>query len=200
MTLAGTPFRHGDHVCAPFDSPEEQLAVAAAFIADGLRRNERCLFAGASGETLAQFRAELRSQGTDADSAHARGALLLLTSAEAHLPDGRFSSERMLRMLNDAVEQALDDGYAGLRTCGDMTWLLDEPAGSAEVVEYEALVTQLFKDVRALGMCQYDARRLPPRLLAYGLRNHPTVVIDRRHAANVFRDETGPDTGDRQAM
>jgi hypothetical protein len=190
MTLAGEPFRHGDHVCALFTSPEEQLTVAAAFIADGLRGHERCLFAGASDATLAQFRSALRAQGIDADAAHDRGSLILLTSAEAHLPDGRFNSERMLRMLNDTVEQALDDGYVGLRTCGDMTWLLDEPAGSADVMEYEALVTQLFKDVRALGMCQYDARRLPPRLLAYGLGTHPTVVIDQRHAANTFRDST----------
>lgn len=58
--------------------------------------------------------------------------------------DGRFDSERMLRMLNEAVEAALNDGFAGLRTCGDMSWLLDDAPGTQHVVEYESLLNQFF--------------------------------------------------------
>lgn len=50
----------------------------------------------------------------------------------------------MLRMLNEAVEAALNDGFAGLRTCGDMSWLLDDAPGTQHVVEYESLLNQFF--------------------------------------------------------
>jgi hypothetical protein len=186
MHFSGVPFRHGDHVCAIYSSPAEQWVTAARFIAQGLRTGERCLFAGYSAEDLVGFRAALRHEQIDPDEANARGALILLTKEEAHLRDGCFDSERMLRMLNDAVEDALNDGYTAFRTCGDMTWLLDDAPGSLRVAEYEALVTSLFRNVRALAMCQYDRTRLPAALLDHGLGTHPTVLMDGHHLDNPF--------------
>ena len=163
-------------MCAVYDTPEQQLTVAAQFIAEGLRHGERCLFAGNSAQHLAEFCERLDGEGIAAYSERDRGALLLLTKEEAHLVGGRFDPERMLTMLNDAVEQALNDGYTGLRTCGDMTWLVDDIPGSTQVMEYEALVTELFRSVRAVAMCQYNRRRLPPKVLAGALASHPTVL------------------------
>ena len=90
-------------------------------------------------------------------------------------------------MLNEAVEEALNDGYTALRTCGDMTWLLDDAPGSLQVVEYEALVTSLFRNVRAVAMCQYDRTRRPPALIDHGLVTHPTVLMDGHHLNNPFQ-------------
>jgi hypothetical protein len=188
MHFNGVPFRYGDHVCALYSSPAEQRVMAARFIAQGLRAGERCLFAGYSEADLLGFREALRHEQIDPDTAHSRGALILLTKEEAHLVDGCFDSERMLRMLNEAVEAALNDGYTGLRTCGDMTWLLDDAPGSLQVIEYEALVTSLFRNVRAIAMCQYDRARLPAGLLDHGLRTHPTVLMDGYHLDNPFQE------------
>ncbi|MBA3948918.1 MAG: MEDS domain-containing protein [Acidobacteria bacterium] len=55
----------------------------------------------------------------------------------------------------------MNAGFTGLRTCGDMTWLLDEAPGSQQIVEYEAQLSQFFATVRALGMCQYNRHLLP---------------------------------------
>ena len=187
MHFSGVPFRYGDHVCALYSSPAEQQVVAARFIAQGLRAGERCLFAGYSEADLISFRDGLRREQIDPDEAQARGALILLTKEEAHLRDGCFDSERMLRMLNGAVEEALNDGYTALRTCGDMTWLLDDAPGSLQVLEYEALVTSLFRNVRAVAMCQYDRSRLPPILLDHGLGTHPTVLMNGHHLGNPFQ-------------
>lgn len=179
-------FCHGDHICALFSSQDEQELVAARFIADGLRTGERCLFAGSSTAALVRFRERLRDEGIDAAREEQRRALLLLTKEQAHLRDGAFDSERMLRMLNQTLEEALNDGFGGLRTCGDMTWLLDGAPGSSEVVEYEALVTELFRNVRALGMCQYDRERLPADVIDHALATHGTVVLDGVHVVNPF--------------
>lgn len=179
-------FSQGDHVCVAYDSAEEQLDVAVTFIADGLRRNERCLYAADSRHGLDAFRAALASAGVDAAAAEESGSLLLLTKDLAHLQQGRFDCERMLQMLNDSVEAALNAGYIGLRTCGDMSWLLDNAPGTEQIVEYEALLNQFFSSVRALGMCQYDRTRLPQGLLDHALETHPSLVLDRRHRANPF--------------
>jgi hypothetical protein len=178
------PFRHGNHICSVYANEEEQIAVAASYIADGLGRGDRCLYAGYSPQALQRFRAALAALGVDVAAAEARGALWLCTKEQAHLQDGVFDCQRMLRMLNDGVEQALDAGFAGFRTCGDMSWLLCNAAGSEQVIEYEALLNRFFENVRALGMCQYDMHRLPDMLLNGALATHSSVVVDGRHVDN----------------
>lgn len=51
-------------------------------------------------------------------------SLVLLTAGETYLKDGIFSTERMLGLLDHTVEQALNDGFAGIRACADMSWVL----------------------------------------------------------------------------
>ena len=55
-----------------------------------------------------------------------------------------------------------------------VSWRPGDPPGAQQVVEYEALLNQLFRGVRACGMCQYDRRRLPDHALA----THSSTVIE----------------------
>jgi hypothetical protein len=112
--------------------------------------------------------------------------LIQKVHGEAHLAGGRFDSERMMDLLNTEVEAALSDGFAGQRTCGDMSWLLGEPPGAQQVLEYEVFLNQFFTRVHASGMCQYDRRRLPPFLVDAARAAHPTAIIDGAHTANPF--------------
>lgn len=182
----GRAYHQGDHICAVYKTPEEQLADAVDYVADGLSRNERCLYAADEPESLDLFCDALARAGVDARAAERDGRLLLLTKETAHLRGGRFDSESMLHMLSEAVEDALNDGYRGLRTCGDMSWLLDGAPGSEQVVEYEALLNQFFASVRAMGMCQYDVARVPEGLLDHALDTHSSVVVSGTHRQNPY--------------
>jgi len=171
-------YEQGQHICAIYDTPEQQLAVAAAYVADGLARNERCLYVADSLEALADLRRALGRLGVDVLAEESSGALLMLTSDAAHLESGRFDPERMLRMLNEAVEAALDAGFHGLRTCGDMSWLLRDAPGSDQVIEYEAVLNQFFQSVRGLGMCQYDRSKLPAHVVRDAVAAHSFFYAD----------------------
>lgn len=171
-----------------YNTPAEQLAAAVDYIADGLQRNERCLYSVATQAGLDEFSRALTAAGVDARAAVRENRLLLLTKDAAHLQPGYFSAEAMLHKLSELVEDALNDGYAGLRTCGDMSWLLDEAPGSEQIVDYEALLNAFFRSVRATGMCQYDASRIPEGLLLHALATHPSIVVDGRHRANPHFD------------
>lgn len=189
----GREYRQGDHICLIYDTPAEQLAVAVDYIADGLRKNERCLYSAATADGLEEFSRALTAAGIDARAAAREGRLLLLTKDDAHLQPGYFDAEAMLHLLSARVEEALNDGYTGLRTCGDMSWLLDEAPGSEQVIDYEALLNAFFRSVRATGMCQYDASRIPAGPLHHALATHPSVVVYGQHRANPFFTESpGP--------
>ena len=169
-------YQQGDHICTLFSSREEQLSAAIEYIQQGLNRNERCLYV-CSEQTPTQFREALAQAGINVAQEEAKGALVLLTKESGHLKGGYFSAARMIFMLRTAVEDALKDGFQGLCAAGDMTWLLDEAPGSEEIAEYEALLNHFYRNNRALGLCQYNRRRLPAAILDHGLATHPTIRI-----------------------
>ena len=169
-------YQQGDHICTLFSSSEEQLSAAVEYIQQGLSRNERCLYVCGE-QTPDEFREALRSAGINVTREESRGALVLLTKETGHLAGGSFSASRMISMLRSAVEGALKDGFEGLCAAGDMTWLLDEAPGSEEIAEYEALLNHFYNTNRALGLCQYNRRKLPAKILDHGIATHPTVRI-----------------------
>ena len=179
-------FSQGEHICSVYENPNQRCADAVHYLADGLERGERCLFVADSQAALRQCHELLTKNGIDADAMVKSGALVEKTSDEVHLLDGCFDCERMLRVLNEAMESALNDGYTGLRTCGDMSWLLEDAPGSDQVVVYEALLNQFFQGARAMGMCQYDRSRLPAELMDHALATHSTAIVDGHHRPNPF--------------
>lgn len=184
--MAINSFRQGEHICALYETEEEQLAIAAEYVIDALRSGARALYVAEDKAALNRFNTVLEYRRVNVSSVVKRGALLELTHDDAHLAEGRFDAERMLRMLNDAVEAALNDGFSGLRTCGDMSWLLKEPAGADQVVAYEAFLNSFFNGVCGAGMCQYDRRRLPTHLIDSALATHSSAVVERAHKPNPF--------------
>src|SRR5262245_55004051 len=109
---------HGQHLCLFYDRPAEQLTIVVEYLLRGLRRGEQCLFVSDE-RNLADAR-ECLAGLIDVQRESARGALQLLTEDDTYLQDGCFDAERMIAMLNTAVQQAVRAGFRGLCAVGDM--------------------------------------------------------------------------------
>jgi hypothetical protein len=188
-------YRHGDHVCSIHATEEEQLTVAAGFIADGIGRGDRGVYVAESAETILRFRAALGATGLDAGALAARGALIELTHAQTYLSDGRFDADRMLAMLGAVAEQALAAGFFGLRACGDMSWLAAAVPGCEQAAEYEARLNRILAGARICVLCQYHRRRLPPRAIDMALTTHSTAVVEGQLKFNPFFQAVLPGMG-----
>ena len=185
-------YKQGEHICSLYDGEDEQVTVAAQYLADGLRRGERCLYADDGRDGFQRFRDALNREDIDAAAAARAGALIELPHSKAHLAGGRFDGERMLAMLDEAVEHALNDGFMGLRTCGDMSWMLTGSYGYEQVQEYESLLNEFFRQLRACGMCQYDRRRFRLNVIEDALTTHSTMVLDGHHQPSPLYKERRP--------
>ena len=181
----GSLYRQGEHICSLYETADEQLSTAAAYLADGLRSGDQVAYVAESEAAFALFRAALTREGIDVAPQEKRCAILFLTHAETYVMDGVFECDRMLARVSEAIEKAVGDGFRGLRACGDMSWLLLEPQGAENVLEYEARLNYFFQRSRGAAMCQYD-RRVAPRFLDHALSTHPSVVVDGVHKANCF--------------
>jgi hypothetical protein len=165
------------HRCIIYDgSPARYLPGLAAIIVQRLQAGRRCLYLN-SPAMVAGMRSYLAATGLDVAQEVTKGGLVL-SSDESHLKDGHFDAERMLGMLEEAVGQALKDGYEGLWATGDMTWEFGREANFAKLLEYERGLEELFEKHPALsGICQYHTETLPAHVVEQGLRAHPAVYI-----------------------
>ena len=152
------------------------LPALVASVRQNLGANKRCMYLN-SPPMVAGFRSQLYAVGVDVQHELARGALVLGSESD-HLVDGRFHIDRMIEMLEAAVERALADGYAGLFATGDMSWEFGHEREFSKLVEYEWRLEQLFRKQPALsGICQYHRDLLPHEAVREGVVSHGTLFI-----------------------
>jgi|SRR5580700_4357457 hypothetical protein len=166
------------HQCLIYKgSPSLQLSAMAAVVRQKLIENYRCLYLN-SPVMVAGVRCYLAAAGVDVVREVGKGSLVL-SSDQRHLVEGQFNIDRMMRTLEDALDQARNDSYDGLWATGDMTWELGPRKDFSKLLEYEWRLEELFRKRPALGgICQYHADTLPDHVLRQGLVSHPSIFIN----------------------
>ncbi len=166
------------HQCLIYrGSPARQLPALAAVMRDKLRERHRCLYFD-SPPMVAGLRSYLAASGVDVAGEVEKGSLVL-SSDRAHLVNGRFDADLMLRALDDAISQALIDGYAGLWATGDMSWEMGAEKDTVKLLEYEWKLEDLFRRQPCLsGICQYHADTLPQEGVRDGLLTHQSIFVN----------------------
>src|SRR5262249_40828735 len=107
-------FRHHQHICALYETEEEQRSAASEFLADGLRRGERGVYCASSAAAHEQLRTSLSAAGIDVERMIACRALIETIHDDIYLVDGCFDTERMLDSVNASAKSALNHGFLGL--------------------------------------------------------------------------------------
>lgn len=175
--------RIGDHVCGLYASEGEFREQVVGYVARGLEVNEKVLHITHS-HTAQQVKDLLRSAGVDIDAAIQRGQFVCVTAADSYLKEGGFDPDRMMRMVAEAEDESLSQGYAGLRVMGEMTWALGGDAGAERLTEYEAKLNRFFPGSRTHAICMYDSRRFSAETLLEIIQNHPHVLAGSRRYDN----------------
>lgn len=135
----------------------------------------RCLYLN-SPAMVSGMRSSLASMGVNVASHIAQNKIML--SSETVSANEDFNSEQMLQKLEDALDQALKDGYKGLWASGDMTWELGSEKNFEKLLEYEWKLEALFHKRKELnGVCQYHHDTLPNEVMRQGLLLHQTLYI-----------------------
>ncbi len=188
--------RQGDHLCLIYDSTAEQAAALIPFVKLSLAAGERCLYVGPATSCRRLLRA-LMATGLDTDREQERGSLVLLSRREDWLPSGRFDPGAMMDLLRQAEQQALDDGFAGLRATWDMTWVLEEDPGADRLVEYEAQLNGFLAGSRTSALCRYARSRSSAALIESVLHTHPLAVLGTQICPNSYYEPPDMVLGDR---
>lgn len=166
------------HHCLIYEgAPSRNLPALAAVVRQKLNNNYRCLYLN-SPVMVAGMRSYLAAAGVDIAHEVAKVSLVF-SSDQNHLVHGYFDVNRMMSTLEDALDQALVDGYDGLWATGDMSWEFGPHRDFSRLLEYEWRLEDFFRKHPALGgICQYHADTLPREVLRQGLLTHPSIFIN----------------------
>jgi hypothetical protein len=176
VTLCGETLRGPLHVCAFFDSREEQYETLVPWIKEGITNNEEVINI-LDGGLHNDHCCRLSHADIPVKEAVARGQLKLLTTDESYLLGGVFAAERMVNVLEQALIDAQNGPYSTFRGYGDMEWALKNLPGTDELIEYEARINTFAPKYDCSIVCAYDINSFSGSAVIDILATHPYVIM-----------------------
>ncbi len=175
----------GDHLCLVYENAREQWDAVVPYMAEGLARNEACLYV-IDDRSLNEVRRAFRTHGVDVEAHERSGQLTFATKREAYLRFGKFDPPAMISFLDQTVQAAVAAGRTGFRVTGEMTWALGQECGCEGLIEYEARLSHFFPGSRASAICQYNRERFGADIIRDVLRTHPVAIVGNQVCPNLY--------------
>jgi len=185
VTLCGQKLDRCNHICAFFDSREDQYENLLPFLSEGLKNHEEVLTIIES-EAHEEHCRKLKTAGFPYDDTLESGQLKVLTSEDTYVEGGIFAADRMINMLEDELAEARRGPYKVVRACGSMEWALKNLPGTDELMQYEARVNSLVPKYMCTLVCVYDINRLSGQAFADLLATHSQVILNGKLQANPY--------------
>ena len=175
MGFSDQKFREGHHIIYIYNDDVERKRTMAKYFRQGFLENDKALYL-IDDISPEEMRKELIDLGvnpppeeTDFDLRKGHYALC---------PGATFSPEFMLAVVGEYYDQAIQEGYAGARGAGEMSWALVEGRATVpDLLEYEARLTDILADHPLTTVCQYDARKFDGALIMDMLSVHPMMIV-----------------------
>ncbi|MDB4875632.1 MAG: hypothetical protein JWM41_2078 [Gemmatimonadetes bacterium] len=174
--LGGSALGQHRHVCAFFNTPEEEYNVLLPFIREGMDHGERA-FHVYDADRRGRHLRELRRAGIDVDAAQHAGQLEVRSPAETYLRHGRFNQDAMLALIHDVLEEGNDLGFPNTRVVAHAETVFDDWPGAMDFLQYEARLNFVLPLSRHAVICTYDASKIGAAIALDALRTHPVVII-----------------------
>jgi hypothetical protein len=124
------------HICAFFNTRDEEYRVLAPFIREGVDRGDKGFHIVDPALMDDHFR-RLKDAGVDTDRAVERGQLVVRRWQDAYLRDGHFDQDRMLALIQEVLNAGPKEGFPLTRLVAHMEWALEDFPGVNDLVEYE---------------------------------------------------------------
>ena len=125
IRLGGSVLGPPRHICAFFNSRDDEYRVLLPFIKDGLEVGEKVVHTVDPQRRDEHFQ-RLASAGIDVAAARDSGQLELRTWVDTHLRDGEFNQDKTLALFEAVVKDSKEQGFPLIRFVTHMEWALEK--------------------------------------------------------------------------
>ncbi len=165
----------GTHLCQFYRTPEDLLDILVSYFQAGLESNEFCMWV--TSEPLDERAAEaaIRQAVPNFDRYREKGQIEILPYSQWYVQDGIFNQQRVLDGWVSKHNQALAQGFAGLRLTGNTFWL--EPTLWGSFTEYEAQINSVIGQYKMIALCTYSLDKCEISEILDVISNHQFALI-----------------------
>ena len=134
--FAGGTLDRYRHVCAFFDSFDQEAEVIMPFVRDCIQLGQKAFHIVDPG-LREGYTQRLEQEGIDVAGCMSSGQFELKNWEEAYLREGRFDQDAMLALIEDVLIGSKDEGFPLTRLVANIEWALQDRPGVNDLVEYE---------------------------------------------------------------
>jgi len=176
IPFAGSQLDQTRHVCAFFNSDDEEYRVLLPFIKDGFHCGHKAIHVVNPDQRQDHFQ-RLAKAGIDPAAAQQSGQLELRINTEVYLPDGRFDPDRMIAVFEQLASGNSSGGYPMSRICCRMDWSVKDQSHVDDVIEFESRVNNVWRRHEDAVICTYHLGQFRGDEVIDIMRTHPMVII-----------------------
>lgn len=174
--LGGTPLGNYRHICAFFNTPDEEYRALLPFITEGIKTGDR-VFHVLDPQLLGEYLRRMQLAGIDTEEAQRRGQLKVTGWENVYIQGGHFDQDRMLALVEEILQDGRDRGYDLTRIVGHAEWAMEDMPAVNKFIEYEARLNYILPKYKDPVVCVYDCTKLGAGLVMDAMRTHPMVII-----------------------
>ncbi len=177
IRFADTELAEWRHVCAFFNSRDEEYRVLMPFIRDGLERGEKAVHI-VNACDHENHRRRLTAAGIKVDQAERSSLFELRSDTDTYLLDGRFDADRMLEAFERMATDNAKAGFPLARIICHMEWAAAQTGTHLDaLVEFESRVNDLWRRCEDAVICTYDLAKFSGETVIDIMRTHPMVIV-----------------------
>ena len=167
----------GTHFCQFYQTKEDLMDILIPYFKAGLENNEFCMWVTSQPLDVEKAKEALRVAVPDIDVYLEKGQIEIIPYTQWYVKEGVFDSERVLNGWVEKLNQALDNGYDGLRLTGNTFWLEKEDWN--DFVDYEEEVDRVLGNYQMIALCTYCLDKCNAKEIIDVVVNHQFALIKR---------------------
>ncbi|MDY9927713.1 PAS domain S-box protein [Methanosarcina sp.] len=167
----------GTHFCQFYQTKEDLIEILVPYFKAGLENNEFCLWVTSEPLKTEDAKEALRRTVPDLDIYLERGQIEIIPDTNFYVNEGVFDSEGILNEGVEKLSYALESGYDGLRSSGNISWL--KKTDWDDFTDYEEKIDGIVGNYKVIALCTYSLNRCNATEIIDVVVNHQFSLIKR---------------------
>ncbi len=167
----------GTHFCQFYQTREDLIDILVPYFRAGLENNEFCMWVTSQPLGVEEAKEALRGAAPDIDVYLAKKQIEIVPYTDCYVKEGVFDSERVLNGWVEILNQALVNGYDGLRLTGNISWL--EKRAWNDFANYEEEIDRIICNYQMIALCTYFLDSFNAAEIIDVVVNHQFALIKR---------------------
>jgi hypothetical protein len=185
IPFASSELGESRHVCAFFNSDDEEYRVLLPFIKDGFECGDKAVHV-VNPDRHQDHLQRLAAFGIDTATVRQKGQFELRTNTETYLRDGRFDQDRMLEVFEQLASDTAAKGFPRSRIVCHMDWAVEAGSHVDNLVEFESRVNDVWLRHEDAVICTYNLGKFGGDTVIDIMRTHPMIIVGGMLQQNPF--------------